>query len=231
MFLIALDLIFLARAEIIHLTYCEYSDSSCTSEDLCVDVCEDTAYLCSSSSCAALASVYLDDGTREYGECFSNGGSYYLANCTDAEESSEESSEEESVCSDFDICEVYCQTNNGGCGAGCRFVGKYVTNSSDYSCTHMEQYFAAIYDEFESFDKCFNNTADYASGQDHYLICNMDVDILDNSGSKDVNSLNIAIPIASIAAVYCCMYIVWRQSQTAEEKFAAENSRGTTEPI
>jgi len=223
MFLIALDLIFLARAEIIDLTYCEYSDSSCSSEDLCRDVCDNTD-LCPLSSCAGMADVYLDNGTREYGECWSDGGSYYLANCTDVEESSDEPSK----CTDFDICEVFCQTKNGGCGAGCQFIGRSVTNSSDYSCKHMEQYYAGVYDEFESFGRCFNNTAVYASGQDYYLICNMDVD---STGSEDVDSLNVIIPIASITAVYCCMYVVWRHSKTGEEKFAAQTRSGATKPI
>jgi len=227
MFLLALDLIILARAEIIHFTYCQYSDSSCSDDEpLCTDVCDSNA-LCATSSCDYYESVYTSGGMTEYGECYANGGSYYLANCTDIEESSEEPSR----CADFDICEVSCQTRNGGCGSGCYFTGRYVTNSTDYSCDHMRQYFKTVYDEFETFDKCFNNTAVYASGQDYYLICNMDGE---STGSdEDAWYIRVLVPLASIGAVYCCIWIVWRQSQAAGEKYRSgeKSATGTTEPI
>jgi len=217
MFLLALDVIILVRAEIIGLTFCQYSDSSCSNDDpLCTDVC-DSNDACATRSCDYFKPVYTAGGMTEYGECYANKGSYYLANCTDIEE-------EPSKCPDFDICEVSCETRDVGCGSGCYFTGKYVTNSTDYNCDHMVQHYTTVYDEFQAFGRCFNNT-----GQDFYLICNMG-----SPGSEEEEWYGrVLIPLASIAAVYCCIWIVWKQSQDAENKFWSTKKRatGTTKPI
>lgn len=224
MFLIALDLIILARSEIAHLTFCEYTDSSCSIEDQCHDVC-DSNDLCSTTSCDYWESTYTAGGMTEYGECYSNAGSYYIANCTDVEV-------EPATCSDFDICHVSCQSHNGGCGSGCTLAaGQNVLNSTDYNCDHMRGYYTMVYEEFEDFMRCFNNTADVASGEDFYLICNMDSPESPGSDSDTEWYSKALIPIVSITAVYCCIWIVWRQSKAAERKFREDEKKGTTNPI
>lgn len=205
MFLIAAALVLLVRAGITNLEHCTYSDSNCSSEVNCLDVCAATS-ICPASSCDSMASTYISTGMAEWGECYYNSPSYFITNCT---------YEEPSECSDYDICLVFCTTNNGECGGTCVFIGQYVTNSSDLNCNDEQvlTHYSSLYSAFEGFSKCFINTENDASGEDWYLICNM--------GYPDSSTeyTKFLIPIVCITAVYCCIWFVWRRSEAEDKEF------------
>jgi hypothetical protein len=199
MILVATALLQLVKAEITTLTYCQYKYANCTHEVLCRNICENDPDKCQLNSCDGLRKSYTDLGMSEYGECFSNSGAYYLANCTGPEPLE---------CADYDLCHVGCTSSNLQC-AGCSFIGQYVNGSDNCDDQELHSAMVNIYDQFEDFRKCFKNTA---SGQDYYVICNM-------GSSESMDWARIIIPIVSITAVYCCIWFVWRQSEADEKSF------------
>lgn len=131
-----------------------------------------------------------------------------MVNCTGMEDSSDDK-----ICSDYDICHVSCPTRDHTCGDTCTFIGQNI-NGSNYNCDDDVIYsaFKNMYDDFEAFGECFNNTNYVVSGEDYYLICNM-------GSSKSTDWARIIVPIVSITAVYCCIWFVWRQSEADEKSF------------
>jgi len=150
--LLAIAFALLSQADITTLTHCAYSDSDCSTETYCLDVCADSTTTCSSySSCHSVESLYT--GMSEWADCYVNGGDFYITNCTDDYDSAESSS-----CSDYDICQVFCTSTNGNCDGSCYYVG-YNINIADYNdCDDMEDFYSDSFDDFEGFLTCFNNT-------------------------------------------------------------------------
>jgi len=221
MMLIATVLNLLVRADITHLSWCQYSDSNCTEEVICVYNCDEQPTLCSWSSCNSLKATYENLGMSEYGECFTNPNGTFMANCTgDGDEDGDKD------CSDYDICRVFCTTNDRTCSGDCLFIGMNIVNGSNYNCDDYEIYSAMqnSYADFEDFDKCFTNTNEDGSGEDNYLICNMGGS---KGSSKSTDWARIIVPIVSITAVYCCIWYVWRQSEADEKSFWKSRSSMT----
>jgi len=234
MFLTASALVLLVRAGITSLSNCQYSDSTCTTEVTCLDVCATTSICAptSSSTCDSMKSTYTATGMSEWGECYPNSGSYFNTTCT---------YEAPPECSEYDICIVSCTANNGKCGGTCTFVGQNVANSSELNCdnTQLLTHYTDSYSGFKGFgfSNCFTRTD---TGQDAYLICNMGYPDSGFQFSK------IVVPIVCIVAVYCCIFFVWRRSEAEDKKFwiarqiantklfggsPKSTSTGTTKPI
>jgi len=205
MILIATALLLLVKAEITNFTYCQYSYANCTNELLCQNLCETNQQACQLYSCAQYRTTYKNEGMSEYGVCYTSGGQHKMISCIETEPL---------VCSDYDICHVYCTSRNLQCEGPCYL--QYVQNlNGSYDCDDEEliSKIESVHGEFKEFNGCFNNTKRYKSGEDYSVVCNL------GSSSKTINWGKIIIPIVSITAVYCCIWYVWRRSEAEEKNF------------